>query len=146
MGFTYFMEDKKKWDYSSLLKHPKWQKKRLQILERDNFTCQYCADDQTELQIHHLKYHKNPWDAKNEDLLTLCKDCHHMVTFNKDFEVLEVIKVIYSNETMIFYMKIIYEGKLFIEMLEKFNIEYKSLVRFKHNSIGINSLIILNNG
>jgi len=66
--------------YMEKLKHPKWQKKRLYILERDNFTFCYCNDKETELQIHHLKYHKDPWEAKNEDLLTLCKDCHQLVT------------------------------------------------------------------
>ena len=30
--------------YSEKLKDPRWQKKRLEILERDNFRCQYCGD------------------------------------------------------------------------------------------------------
>ena len=62
--------------YSEKLKSPKWQKKRLEILQRDNFKCRYCNDSETELQVHHLKYNKEPWDANNEDLICLCKDCH----------------------------------------------------------------------
>jgi hypothetical protein len=27
-------------EYSKKLKHPRWQKKRLEILDRDKFTCQ----------------------------------------------------------------------------------------------------------
>jgi len=65
-------------NYSELLKHPKWQKKRLKILERDKFTCQLCGDDETMLHVHHKKYTKGkkPWEYDNKDLITLCKDCH----------------------------------------------------------------------
>lgn len=62
--------------YSEKLRDPRWQKKRLEILNRDNFTCTLCGDDKTELQIHHNVYYKEPWDALNENLTTLCKDCH----------------------------------------------------------------------
>ena len=44
--------------YIDKLKNPKWQKKRLEILNRDEFKCCYCNDTETELQIHHLKYTK----------------------------------------------------------------------------------------
>lgn len=67
-------------EYSDKLKSPKWQKKRLQILERDNWQCQYCKDTETQLQVHHLKYSGEPWDAKNEDLITACSDCHNIIT------------------------------------------------------------------
>lgn len=30
--------------YSQKLRDPRWQKKRLEILERDSFTCQHCHD------------------------------------------------------------------------------------------------------
>ena len=43
--------------YSEKLKNPKWQKKRLEILNRDNFTCIKCGDKETTLQIHHFKYY-----------------------------------------------------------------------------------------
>ncbi len=62
--------------YSDKLKNPKWQKKRLQILKRDNFTCCLCGDKETELHVHHNSYKGNPWDIKNEELKTLCKHCH----------------------------------------------------------------------
>jgi uncharacterized protein YlaI len=62
--------------YAEKLKNPKWQKKRLEILNRDNFCCQKCGDAETELRVHHKKYNGNPWDAADEDLITLCKICH----------------------------------------------------------------------
>lgn len=34
----------KKSDYSQKLLDPRWQRKRLEILQRDDFTCQVCSD------------------------------------------------------------------------------------------------------
>lgn len=70
--------------YSEKLRSPKWQKKRLEILTRDNFTCQLCGDTETELQIHHKEYisGKDPWEYDNALLITLCKDCHGFVSNN----------------------------------------------------------------
>ena len=69
--------------YSEKLKDPRWQKKRLQILNRDQFKCRFCSDDKTELHVHHLKYKCNPWDAHDEDLVTLCEKCHYVVERSK---------------------------------------------------------------
>jgi len=68
-------------NYSEKLKSPKWQKKRLEILQRDNFTCQICTDSETELHVHHKKYTGEPFEAPAEDLITLCKCCHKAETF-----------------------------------------------------------------
>lgn len=68
--------------YIEKLKDPRWQQKRLRIMERDNFTCQCCRDSSTELQIHHLKYlnDNDPWDCPDEYLITYCRDCHGLIT------------------------------------------------------------------
>lgn len=71
-------------NYSEKLKSPKWQKKRLEILNRDDFTCCKCGDKDTELHVHHLKYKVEPWDVPNEDLETLCKHCHKFLEFVVD--------------------------------------------------------------
>lgn len=65
--------------YSEKLKDPRWQKKRLEILNRDEFSCQKCCDDQSTLHVHHRRYsneYKEPWDYPNELLVTLCESCH----------------------------------------------------------------------
>lgn len=64
--------------YMEKLKDPRWQKKRLEILNRDNWTCQRCHDTETTLHIHHKRYlpGKEPWDIPNDLLITLCEDCH----------------------------------------------------------------------
>ena len=64
--------------YKEKLKNPKWQKKRLRIMERDSFTCACCASRKNTLNVHHLYYLSNtdPWDYPDEALLTLCEECH----------------------------------------------------------------------
>jgi hypothetical protein len=64
--------------YLEKLKDPRWQKKRLEVLERDNWTCRACGDDKTTLNIHHSFYlpKKEPWEIPNGLLITLCEDCH----------------------------------------------------------------------
>lgn len=71
-------------EYVSLLKDPKWQKKRLEILERDHFACQICFDGESELHVHHKSYRYGamPWDYDNNLLVTLCKNCHAEETAN----------------------------------------------------------------
>lgn len=69
--------------YSEKLKHPKWQKKRLRILERDGFECCNCGDRNSTLEIHHHQYkgwNTNPWDYDDEHLQTLCSKCHRKIT------------------------------------------------------------------
>jgi hypothetical protein len=64
--------------YADKLKHPRWQKKRLLILERDHFSCQTCFRDEVTLHVHHSFYlrGKDPWDYPDASLVTLCEECH----------------------------------------------------------------------
>lgn len=65
--------------YSEKLRDPRWQKKRLEIMQRDNFCCIVCCDSKSELQVHHLIYKKrDPWDYPNALYQTLCKSCHEL--------------------------------------------------------------------
>lgn len=77
--------DKLNCSYGELLTRPEWKSKRLQILARDNYTCQICGStDKKTLQVHHRQYHyvvrlcafKKPWDYPDECLITICKRCH----------------------------------------------------------------------
>lgn len=65
-------------NYSELLKDPKWQRKRLEILQRDEFTCQYCQSSEKTLHVHHHYYIKerDPWEYHESALITLCEECH----------------------------------------------------------------------
>lgn len=74
-------------DYSEKLRHPKWQKLRLEVLERAGWKCQCCGDDNTTLEIHHLVYSNGePWETPPKHLECLCSVCHQWRTeFNKFF-------------------------------------------------------------
>lgn len=69
-------------DYAQMLKDPRWQRRRLEILQRDEFRCQGCwADDKT-LHVDHRRYNWGhpPWDVDDDDLQTVCEDCHATLT------------------------------------------------------------------
>jgi hypothetical protein len=92
--------------YSDQYKDPRWQKKRLEILERDGFTCCRCGDKDSQLHVHHIRYirGKKVWDYDNKMLLTLCSDCHEvthlfMDHFNESMDD-AVISTIKNGESM----------------------------------------------
>lgn len=62
--------------YAEKLKDPRWQRLRLEVYQRDGFACRYCQDTKTTLNVHHLEYSGNPWDAPIDKLITLCEHCH----------------------------------------------------------------------
>ncbi len=63
--------------YFEKLKHPKWQEKRLRIMERAGFVCEWCGSAENELHVHHGYYERlDPWDYPDETLYCLCDKCH----------------------------------------------------------------------
>lgn len=64
--------------YWEKLKDPKWQKKRLEILNRDNWTCEICEATDETLHVHHGYYESglDPWEYDDGTLHTLCESCH----------------------------------------------------------------------
>lgn len=66
--------------YSEKLRHPKWQKKRLEVMQRDKFICQLCGATEVELHVHHKEYSmgKEPWEYDLSNFQTLCKFCHRI--------------------------------------------------------------------
>jgi 5-methylcytosine-specific restriction endonuclease McrA len=64
-------------NYADKLKDPRWQRKRLEILQRDQFKCFWCWNDSLTLHVHHDAYEgANPWETSDDLLTTLCEDCH----------------------------------------------------------------------
>lgn len=73
--------------YSDKLKDPRWQKLRLEIFNRDKFTCQSCGDTKSNLHVHHKNYIPGlePWETPLKLLITLCEFCHEEETlFQKE--------------------------------------------------------------
>jgi hypothetical protein len=81
--------------YKEKLLDPRWQKKRLQVFNRDNFTCQCCLDKTRTLHVHHKSYQENPWDVDHNELITYCDECHLIIEATKktyDFDKVKVVK------------------------------------------------------
>jgi hypothetical protein len=68
--------------YQEQLKHPNWQRKRLEILHRDNFTCTNCGSKEKQLHVHHGAYISGYkiWDYHEWSLHTLCNTCHSVIS------------------------------------------------------------------
>ena len=71
--------------YAQKLKDPRWQAKRLEIMRRDNYTCKYCNSKKEKLHVHHntYTYGLEPWDYSNNNLVSICADCHMEEEFNR---------------------------------------------------------------
>lgn len=62
--------------YAEKLRDPRWQRRRLEIFQRDDWRCQSCGDRTKTLCVHHRWYEGEPWEAPDAALLTLCEECH----------------------------------------------------------------------
>ena len=65
--------------YLEKYKDPRWQKRRLEIMERDEWKCVSCNNKLKMLTVHHMKYNcdaEGPWDYPDSVLVTLCEECH----------------------------------------------------------------------
>lgn len=58
---------------------------RKSIRERDNYTCQLCSKQQTDIafHVHHIDYDKKNCNSLN--LITLCINCHMKTSGNRDY-------------------------------------------------------------
>lgn len=57
---------------------PEWQRKRLEVFQRDNFKCCNCNSTTRQLEVHHVDYVNDwkTWKYPMDMLVTLCRDCH----------------------------------------------------------------------
>lgn len=64
--------------YQQQIKHPNWQKKRLEVLEANKFQCKVCKAKDQELHVHHPVYKRGAmiWEYTKEELECLCFKCH----------------------------------------------------------------------
>lgn len=71
--------------YSSQLRDPRWQRKRLEVFKAACFECQSCGEKEKELHAHHTIYRKgnNPWEYENSEILCICCDCHDLINNQK---------------------------------------------------------------
>jgi hypothetical protein len=66
--------------WAAQYKDSRWQKKRLEVMERDKWKCRSCgaSGDGVTLNVHHAYYDhgRAPWEYQNRILVTWCEDCH----------------------------------------------------------------------
>ena len=68
-------EKVKHWGYQQGFNYG-YSSRREAILHRDNYTCQCCGKKSCRLEVHHVKFKSNGGTDDEENLLTLCEDCH----------------------------------------------------------------------
>lgn len=78
--------------YAECLTDPRWQRKRLEVMQSADFKCEYCGNGAQTLHIHHLKYTGMPWDAPMSDLECLCDKHHRMREQNEGMPCLFIFK------------------------------------------------------
>lgn len=68
--------------YWEQLRDPRWQKRRLEILQAANFACTRCDNKAETLHVHHKIYRKGwmAWDYGPDELVCLCASCHEAET------------------------------------------------------------------
>jgi hypothetical protein len=67
--------------YSDKLRDPRWQRKRLEVLQQHGFKCDMCGCKDDELHVHHINYHKgaDPWEYQDNEFKVFCKLHHEIV-------------------------------------------------------------------
>lgn len=71
--------------YAQQLRDPRWQRRRLEVMQEHKFTCEECGMNDRELgelgvqlSVHHVYYlsGKNLWEYPHCLLMCLCIPCH----------------------------------------------------------------------
>ena len=68
-------EKVKHWGYQKGFNYG-YSSRRSAILHRDNYTCQCCGKKNCRVEVHHIKFRGNGGTDDEENLITLCEDCH----------------------------------------------------------------------
>jgi hypothetical protein len=67
-----------KMSFAEQIKHPNWQRKRLEVLSDAGFECENCGAKDVTLNVHHKQYVKGRmyWQYERHELECLCEICH----------------------------------------------------------------------
>lgn len=68
---------------------PDWKKRRLKVLNRDNWTCQQCGYEHypqspTQIHVHHIKPISEGGGHGYDNLEALCRSCHNIEHSNEE--------------------------------------------------------------
>jgi hypothetical protein len=72
--------------YSEQLRHPNWQRVRLEVLNRAGWKCEVCSGGDTTLHVHHKRYIKGrmAWEYDLTNFASLCEECHSQTHAHRD--------------------------------------------------------------
>ena len=65
----------RKWGYQQGFNYG-YSSRQKAVLHRDNYTCQCCGKRNCRLEVHHIVFRSNGGTDDEENLITLCEDCH----------------------------------------------------------------------
>ena len=65
----------KHWGYQKGFNYG-YSSRRSAVLHRDKYTCQCCGKKNCKLEVHHIVFRSNGGTDDEENLITLCEDCH----------------------------------------------------------------------
>ena len=84
--------------YAEKLKDPRWQKKRLEIMQRDEWKCCNCESSNNTLNVHHKAYinGNDPWEYPDFYLMTLCESCHEVAHYEIEISTSKKILILIS--------------------------------------------------
>ena len=71
-------ERAKHWGYQKGFNYG-WSSRREAILNRDNYTCQICGKTHIRLEVHHIVFRSQGGTDDENNLITLCKECHSAI-------------------------------------------------------------------
>jgi hypothetical protein len=85
--------------YAEKLKDPRWQRRRLELLEAANWKCCECEAADKTLHVHHNFYRSRtqPWDYPAHAYRVLCEDCHSAAESQRR-ELSDLIEQQYEND------------------------------------------------
>ncbi len=91
--------------YRERLKHPRWQRRRLERLSTADWKCSRCAAADKPLHVHHKVYRAGaePWEYSDDELAVLCEDCHdleHKNSFTREEVILILVQSIEKRDAM----------------------------------------------
>lgn len=124
--------------YAEKLQDPRWQRKRLEVMSRDNFTCRHCKTTESSLNIHHIAYnHGDPWDIKNELLITLCQPCHEKEGERIKTSFASLINILKSRGCMSDHVDAIASAfsELPDEFFEKYTVDFGLMYFFSNRTL-----------
>lgn len=79
--------------YHALLKDPRWVEFSAEFIRNSGCKCWNCGEEE-HLQVHHLTYRDDlaPWEYPEDELRTLCADCHQAIHLVADLIWVELLR------------------------------------------------------